>query len=54
VRAAGGERIYIDTSTSPPYDAARGFYRRLGYAEAAVMPDFYRAGDGKVVFVKVL
>lgn len=54
VRAAGGERIYIDTSTSPPYDAARGFYRRLGYAEAAVMPDFYRAGDGKVIFVKVL
>lgn len=54
VRDAGGERIYIDTSTSPPYDTARAFYRRLGYVEAAVLPDFYRAGDGKVVFMKHL
>ena len=54
IRAAGGERIYIDTSTSPGYDAARGFYRRMGYGVAAELPDFYQAGDGKVIFMKAL
>ena len=54
VRAAGGERIYIDTSTSVAYDAARGFYRRMGYTVAAELPDFYQAGDGKVIFLRVL
>ncbi|MGE0485259.1 MAG: GNAT family N-acetyltransferase [Gammaproteobacteria bacterium] len=54
VRGLGGERIYIDTSTSPGYDAARGFYARMGYAQAAVLPDFYAPGDGKVIFSKVL
>ena len=54
IRAAGGERIYIDTSTSSGYDAARGFYRRMGYTVAAELSDFYQDGDGKVIFLKVL
>lgn len=54
VRQAGGERIYIDTSTSDAYAAARGFYQRMGYTRAAELPDFYQAGDGKVIFLKVL
>ena len=54
VRVAGGERIYIDTSTSAAYAAARGFYQRMGYRKAAELPDFYQAGDGKLIFLKIL
>ena len=54
VRAAGGTRIYIDTSTSTGYDAARGFYERMGYRKAAVLTDFYGDGDGKVIYFKQL
>ncbi|MEX2644474.1 MAG: GNAT family N-acetyltransferase [Acetobacterales bacterium] len=51
---AGARRIYIDTSTTERYAAARAFYARSGYAVAATLPDFYRPGDGKVVFSKTL
>lgn len=54
VRERGGERIYIDTSTSEAYAPARGFYTRMGYRRAAELPDFYKAGDGKIIFLKVL
>ncbi|MDA0823701.1 MAG: hypothetical protein O3C28_14980 [Proteobacteria bacterium] len=33
---------------------ARGFYQRTGYVEAAVLPDFYGNGDGKVIYCKQL
>lgn len=54
VREAGGERIYIDTSSAAYYTAARGFYARVGYKIAAELPDFYAPGDGKVIFEKAL
>lgn len=54
VRERGGERIYIDTSTSAAYAPARGFYARMGYQRAAELPDFYKAGDGKLILLKVL
>jgi GNAT superfamily N-acetyltransferase len=54
VRAAGGRRLYIDTSAGPAYAPTRAFYRRCGYAVAAVLPDFYAPGDGKVIFVRAL
>lgn len=54
VRTAGGNRLYVDTSSRPQYAPTRAFYLACGYAVAAELPDFYRAGDGKVVFVKVL
>src|SRR5690606_11335543 len=52
--ALGGERLYVDTSSSEKYAPTRAFYRRSGYTKAAEIPDFFRAGDGKVIFVKVL
>lgn len=54
IRAAGGRRVYADTSTRPQYTPTRAFYQRAGYALAAELPDFYAPGDGKAVFSKVL
>lgn len=54
LRAAGGARLYVDTSSRPQYAATRAFYRRLGYSPIAELPDFYAPGDGKIVFAKSL
>ena len=52
VRARGGYWVLIETSDTPPYAAARGFYENCGYQRAAVLPDFYRDGDGLVIYAK--
>lgn len=52
MRAAGAGRLYVDTSMSPAYARTRAFYEKAGYAVAATLPDFYRPGDGKVIFQK--
>ena len=54
VRAAGGVRLYVDTSTRDDYAATRRFYRALGYRREAVLRDFYREGDGKLILMKEL
>jgi len=50
----GGERLYVDTSGRQQYAATRKFYLAAGYAVAAELPDFYRPGDGKIIFCKAL
>jgi GNAT superfamily N-acetyltransferase len=45
-------RIYIDTSSTVPYTAARTFYETHGYRLACVLHDFYRSGDDKIIFMK--
>ncbi|MFN4089308.1 MAG: GNAT family N-acetyltransferase, partial [Alphaproteobacteria bacterium] len=50
----GAARLYVDTSTSARYAPTRAFYRRAGYRLAAELPDFFRDGDGKAIFVKTL
>ncbi len=54
VRRAGGVRMYVDTSDRAQYASTRAFYERAGYSVAASLPDFYRDGDGKVIFVREL
>lgn len=49
-----GMRIYVDTSSTPGYTAARSFYERHGYHMACTFPDFYREGDDKIVYFKDL
>jgi ribosomal protein S18 acetylase RimI-like enzyme len=51
---AGGRRIYLETSGRPDYLPTRRFYDRCGYEIIATLPDFYAAGDDKVILVKVL
>lgn len=48
----GVRRIYIDTSSTPAYEAARSFYKKHHYDIVCVLTDFYRVGDHKLVFMK--
>jgi ribosomal protein S18 acetylase RimI-like enzyme len=52
--AAGGERIYIETSHRDQYASTRGFYQQCGYGLASVLDDFYAPGDAKATYCKVL
>lgn len=48
----GGRLIVIETSSRPDYARARRFYERSGYKKAAVLQDFYREGDDKVIYTR--
>ena len=48
----GGKSLYADTSSTEKYAPTRAFYRKTGFRKVAELPDFYRAGDGKVIFAK--
>lgn len=52
IRARGGYWVVIETSDTPAYEPARRFYEGCGYRRAAVLPDFYREGDGLVIFTR--
>lgn len=54
IRRAGGRQVFIETSSTPAYAPTRGFYLRQGYAVAAELADFYRSGDGKVIYSRRL
>jgi ribosomal protein S18 acetylase RimI-like enzyme len=53
-KADGGRLMLVETAGKPQYAATRAFYERLGYVEAARVPDFYRRGDDKIVYLKRL
>lgn len=46
--------LIIETSSRPPYDPTRAFYLKRGYREVARIPDFYEAGDDRVIYAKNL
>jgi ribosomal protein S18 acetylase RimI-like enzyme len=53
--AERGERILlVETSGLPSFEYVRDFYRQCGFEQEARIRDFYRAGDDKIVFRKVL
>jgi D-alanine-D-alanine ligase len=54
IAAAGGRRIYAETSGRPHYEPPRRFYERCGYTAEAVLKEFYAPGDDKVVYVKAV
>lgn len=54
IRARRGRVLLIETSSLPHYDLTRKFYVKHGYAQAAVIQDFYADGDNLVVFSKRL
>jgi GNAT superfamily N-acetyltransferase len=54
VRSSGGRRIYIETSSTERYQPTRRFYAACGYIEEAILEDFYRPGDSKIIYGKVL
>ena len=54
VQEKSGRHIYVDTSSTPAYAAARSFYEKHGYRRVCVLKDFYRHGDHKVLFQKTI
>jgi ribosomal protein S18 acetylase RimI-like enzyme len=50
----GCERMYVETAGRVQYAPTRAFYERIGYQRAAVLEDFYAAGDAKVIYAKKL
>ncbi|MDW7709800.1 MAG: N-acetyltransferase [Deferrisomatales bacterium] len=50
----GGRQLVAETSSTEPYAPARSFYEERGFRLTARIPDFYRLGDAKVVYVKPL
>ena len=46
--------LIIETSSRPSYDPTRAFYLKRGYREVARIPDFYEAGDDRVIYAKYL
>lgn len=51
---AGGQRVYVETSTRAQYAPTRTFYRRRGYREQALLADYFAPGDGKLILLKSL
>jgi len=54
IRAGGGSRYYAETSSTDKYESTRQFYLRNGFREVARIADFYRPGDGKVIYEKLV
>lgn len=54
IAAAGGTRVYIETSGKPQYESTRQFYRRCGYDLEATIAHFYAPNDAKEIYVKPL
>lgn len=53
-RAMAGRRMYVETSGKEQYRPTQAFYEKAGYRRAAVLPDFYDAGDDKIIYQKDL
>ena len=53
-KAMGGRRIYVETAGKALYLPTRTFYEKIGYFQAAELPDFYEPGDSKIVYQKNL
>ena len=52
VQHGGGRMILVETASKAAYKPTRAFYRRTSYVEVARIPNFYRVGDDKVIFIK--
>lgn len=46
--------LLVETSGLPEFAQTRSFYQKLNYKQVAVIPEFYQAGEDKVVFWKAL
>jgi ribosomal protein S18 acetylase RimI-like enzyme len=54
IAAAGGTRIYVDTSGRPQYAPTRAFYERAGFRCEARLADFYGPADDRMIYVKAI
>lgn len=49
-----GRILIVETSTDDAQIGARNFYKHIGYTQAAVIRDFWKDGEDKIVFWKKL
>lgn len=52
VRRRGGSLLILETSSLESYNRTVRIYEHAGYHLAARIPDFYRKGDDKLIYVK--
>ena len=50
----GGRSMLIETSSQESYGPTIRFYERAGYVLVARIPEYYRPGDDKLIFMKRL
>ena len=50
--AAGGERLYAETSMRPQYAPTRAFYQGTGFRLVASLPGYLAPADGKAIYEK--
>jgi ribosomal protein S18 acetylase RimI-like enzyme len=46
--------LIVETSSMPEFESTREFYGKIGYSKEAVIRDFWKEGDDKVIFWKKL
>ena len=46
--------LIVETSSDDAQIGARNFYKKIGYTQAAVIKDFWKDGEDKIVFWKKL
>lgn len=54
IAVMGGRGIYIETSSRELYQPTQLFYKKCGYELEAVLKDFYRPYDDKLIYSKKL
>jgi GNAT superfamily N-acetyltransferase len=54
VKEMGGRYLVAETSAMEKYAPTRHFYETNDYSKEAEIADFYKVGDGKVIYVKRL
>ena len=54
IRNQEGRLLLIETSSLPKYEPTRRFYLKHGYVEVARVPHFYRNGDDKVIYSRLM
>ncbi len=54
IRQLNGRMALIETSSTPPYEKTRQFHISHGYRLICRIPDFYAAGDDKLILQKLL
>ncbi len=54
LKEKGARILIVETSSDDAQIAARNFYKKIGYSQEAVIRDFWKDGEDKIVFWKKL